>query len=746
MGKKALTVKEEVKTSSEKEYPLQWIKGIGPKRAEALAKAGLASAEDILMHFPRRYIDARTLVAIADLHDHLWRSVAVRGSVVEVKHHQYRRPHRTEITIRDKSGSTLKMVYFAYADYVAKQYERDDDLLVIGYVGFFRGEAQIVHPELVEKLTEGTELSEGRMLPVYPMNEALRSAGINQTQLRKILTHILDSSEFATAAEENLPASLLKEHHLIDRQRAARELHFPSSPELLHQARERMKYEELFFLQLRYGVERLRRVALAHPGIKFDITPLTKALEASTEPESLTERVRASLPFTLTKAQRQVLAEIAGDMAKIKSHIPMHRLLQGDVGSGKTVVAMLAMLVAVENGYQCALMAPTEVLAKQHFTTITTLLKGHPVDVSLLIGGQAKKLRTEILADLRSGRTNIIVGTHALIEDNVQFDKLGLVVADEQHKFGVAQRKALLDKYEKEPPDVLVMSATPIPRTLAMTLYQDLDVSTIDELPSGRKQIKTRTIFPKDQRALFKEVRDVVGRGEQVYIVYPQLEKSASADVKTAVAAYEVFAEKIYPDLRVGLVHGKLPSDEKHEVMRKFRQHELDILVATIVIEVGIDVPNATMMIIANAERFGLAQLHQLRGRVGRGGKQSECVLIPSAKLEPKEDATVSSEDLAAREVALEKLRVMESTTDGFEISKADLAMRGPGDFLGTQQSGSIKLMVADIVADEAILQAAAEDVKTVLSKDPQLRNPEHMQTRQAFLQSTQEDSYLGVA
>jgi ATP-dependent DNA helicase RecG len=731
----------------ESEYPLQWIKGIGPRRAEALAKAGIVSAEDLIEHFPRRYIDARTLIPIAELHEHLWQSVAVRGSVIEVKQHQYRRPHRTEIIIKDKSNDHLKLVYFAYADFVAKQYEVGDEVLAIGHVGFYRGDAQIVHPEFVEKLLEGTELSEGRMLPVYPMSETLRTVGINQNQLRKILAYILNSSEFLESVLENLPPSLIKVHSLVERPKALRELHFPTSPESLHLARERMKYEELFFLQLRYGVERLRRLSITHPGVSFDVTPLRKALKQSENSTtiSLTERVYRSLPFELTKAQKQVLSEVAADMAKEKGHVPMHRLVQGDVGSGKTVVALLAMLIAVENGYQCALMAPTEVLAKQHFTTIATLLKGHPVEVSLLIGGQAKKLRTEILTDLRTGTTNIIIGTHALLEENVQFDKLGLVVADEQHKFGVAQRKALLNKYEKAPPDVLVMSATPIPRTLAMTLYQDLDVSTIDELPLGRKQIVTRIVFPKDQRSLFKEVRTVVSRGEQVYIVYPQLEKSTAADVKTAVAAYEVFAKKIYPDLRVGLVHGKLGSDEKHDVMRRFRQHELDILVATIVIEVGIDVPNATMMIIANAERFGLAQLHQLRGRVGRGGKQSQCILIPSAKLEPKEDTTISSDDLAARELAIEKLRVVERTTDGFEISKADLAMRGPGDFLGTQQSGTIKLTIANIVTDEALLSQAAADVKGVLAEDPQLRNPEHAQTRQEFLKMTHESSYLGV-
>lgn len=738
--------KEDVGTSVDKEYPLQWIKGIGPRRAEALAQAGIFSVEDIITQFPRRYIDARALVPIAALHDHLWQSVAVRGKVIDVKQHRYRRPFRTEIVLQDTTSGRLNLVYFAYADYVAKQYAAGDDVLAIGHVGFYRGEAQIVHPEFVEKLAEGKELSEGKMLPVYPMTEVFRSVGINQTHLRKMITSIIESPEYNTYSKENLPPEILRAHNFIGRTQAIRELHFPSSPESLERSRDRMKYEELFFLQLRYAVERMRRIAVAQPGIRFDVLPLRNAIADTAQPNSLTERVAASLPFRLTNAQTRVLKEVAEDMAKSGSHIPMHRLVQGDVGSGKTVVALLAMLAAVENGYQCALMAPTEVLAKQHFGTITTLLKGHPVEVSLLIGGQAKKLRTAILSDLRTGVTNIIVGTHALIEENVQFENLGLIVADEQHKFGVAQRKALLDKYVDKPPDVLIMSATPIPRTLAMTLYQDLDVSTIDELPAGRKKIDTRIVYPKDQRTFFKEVRAVVERGEQVYIVYPQLEKSVTADVKTAVTAYEVFAEKLYPDLRVGIVHGKLPSDEKQEVMRKFRAHELDILVATIVIEVGVDVPNATMMIIANAERFGLAQLHQLRGRVGRGGKQSQCILIPSSKIEPSEDSSISSDDLAAREFAIEKLRVIERTTDGFEISKADLAMRGPGDFLGTKQSGTIKLTIANIATDEVVLGQAAEDVKKVMATDPQLRNPEHAETRQEFLKALhEEESYLGI-
>ena len=435
-------------------------------------------------------------------------------------------------------------------------------------------------------------------------------------------------------------------------------------------------------------------------------------------------------------------------MAKIgEKKIPMHRLIQGDVGSGKTIVALLAMLVAVENGYQAALMAPTEVLAKQHYLSISEMLKGLPIEISLLVGGQTKKLRSQILTELAEGRTHIVIGTHALIEDNVKFDKLGIVVADEQHKFGVAQRRALIEKHAGSPPDVLIMSATPIPRTLALTLYQDLDVSTIDELPAGRKQIITRIVFPNEQRALFSYIRDVVKKKkEQVYIVYPQLEKSETKDVKTAVHSYEIFKERIFPDLKVGLIHGKLKSDEKQAVMAAFRNREIDILVSTSVIEVGIDVANATLMVIGNAERFGLAQLHQLRGRVGRGGKASECILVPSDKLTPDPQATLTSEAIEERTQALERLHILEKTTDGFEIARADLQFRGPGDFLGTQQSGVMKLKIADLTRDDKLLEQAGADVKTLTAIDPQLRKKENLATRQELLRLYhQRESFLEV-
>jgi ATP-dependent DNA helicase RecG len=739
----------------EKEYPLQWLKGIGPRRAEALANAGIETVEDLVTFYPRKYIDARKVIKLSQAKDSLWHSVTVRGKVIAVNHHQFPKPGRTSIKIADDSGGHLYLIYFAFAEWISKQYKTDDEIVAIGYMNIFRNDPQIVHPEFVEKVSDSKQLLEGRMLPVYRFSQAFKEARLSQMQLRAMLEQVVTTDEFKEATREVLPPEVLTSHNFPTRFEAISTAHNPESPESLHDAKERLKYEELFFLQLRFAVERMKMHALSRSGIRFDVSSLLAGMgdgewgiEKKT-PVSLIQQVLTNLPFNLTNAQKRVIGEIAHDMSKGEQTkaIPMNRLVQGDVGSGKTIVALLAMLTAVENGYQAVLMAPTEVLAKQHHLSISKMLEGLPIEVSLLVGKQPKKQREEILHELREGMTHIVIGTHALLEESVEFDKLGIVVADEQHKFGVEQRKTLVAKNPTAPPDVLIMTATPIPRTLAMTLYQDLDVSTIDELPAGRKEIVTRIVFPKEQRELFRHMKEaVVNRKEQVYIVYPQLEKSESKDVKTAISAYEVFKEKIFPDLRVGLVHGKLKSDEKQAVMAAFREHQLDILVATSVIEVGIDVANATLMVIGNAERFGLAQLHQLRGRVGRGGKQSECILVPSDKLSPDAQLALTSEEIEKRTEALERLRVLESTTNGFEIAKADLAMRGPGDFLGTQQSGVLKLKLADLIFDEDLLNEATVNVQDLLERDPQLRAKEHMGTRQELLRLYQEkESFLDV-
>ncbi|MEI8135343.1 MAG: ATP-dependent DNA helicase RecG [bacterium] len=737
---------EEKNTTQTKEYPLQYIKGIGARRAEALAEAGIDTLEDLVTFFPRKYIDARKVIELSDAPKFLWQSVTIHGKVLSVRHFSMPKPGRTTISVIDESGGIIQLVYFAYSDWVSKQYQQGDEIVAIGYINIFRNEAQIVHPEVVEKISEENPFPKGKMLPVYPYSQVFREAKIYQNHLRKILETVIETEGFKVLTHEVLPEKILAQYHFEVRSQAIHDIHKPSSPEAHELALVRLKYEELFFLQLRFAIERMKMLALSKRGIVYDVSSLENDSEANAS--SMIQRVLQSLPYKLTNAQHRVIGEIARDMAKTgEKKIPMHRLVQGDVGSGKTIVALIAMLIAVENGYQAVLMAPTEVLAKQHFLSISELLKGLPIEISLLVGGQGKKLRSQILNELAEGKTHIVIGTHALIEENVKFDKLGIVVADEQHKFGVAQRKALVEKSANEPPDVLIMTATPIPRTLALTLYQDLDVSTIDELPAGRKQIQTRIVFPNEQRALFKHIRDVVvSKQEQVYIVYPQLEKSETKDVKTATKAYEVFKEKIFSDLKVGLIHGKLKSAEKQEIMAQFRNKEIDILVATSVIEVGIDVANATLMVIGNAERFGLAQLHQLRGRVGRGGKSSECILVPSDKLTPDPQQTLTSEAIEERTKALSRLHVLESTTDGFEIARADLALRGGGDFLGTQQSGILKLKIADIIADQSLLEQAAADVKELMKSDPQLRSKENLTTRQELLRLYHErESFLEV-
>ncbi|MDP4231342.1 MAG: DEAD/DEAH box helicase, partial [Bacteroidota bacterium] len=464
---------------AKKEFPLQYIKGIGPRRAEALAEMGIETVEDLVTFFPRKYIDARKVIKLSEAKTYLWQSVTIHGKVLSVKHFPHPRPGRTTISVIDESGGILQLVYFTYADWISKQYKQDDEIVAIGYINIFRNEAQIVHPEFLEKITDENSIPEGKMLPIYPSSQIFKEAHISQIATRKMIESALATDEFKKVIHETLPELLRNQRHLASRREAIHDIHSPASPEAHEHCLTTLKYEELFFLQLRFAIERQKMLAMARRGIIYDTRSLVSALDRDvTSPRSedqaqqgsMIDRVLSSLPFTLTKAQFRVLKEIAEDMSKSgEKKIPMHRLVQGDVGSGKTIVALLAMLVAVENGYQAALMAPTEVLAKQHYLSISEMVKGLPIEVSLLVGGQGKKLRSQILTELAEGKTHIVIGTHALIEENVKFDKLGIVVADEQHKFGVAQRRALIDKHAGSPPDVLIMSATPIPRTLALT-------------------------------------------------------------------------------------------------------------------------------------------------------------------------------------------------------------------------------------------------------------------------------------
>ncbi|HZK76238.1 MAG TPA: ATP-dependent DNA helicase RecG [Candidatus Kapabacteria bacterium] len=751
---------------------LRYLKGMTPKRFEALANAGYETLEDLAFHFPGRYLDARELVPLNDLRRHLRQPVSVRGKVISANYIPSQRRGRAAIALKDDSGGALQLVYFDYPEWRSKQFRKGDEYLAAGYVGEFRNIIQIVQPPYLEHLTNPEEFVQGHVLPLYYLSPALRKAGVTDKPFRELIHQAVDECERVGLFDEILPTTLIERHHLIPRAEAIHEVHWPQSPERVQLARRRLKYEELFFLQLRLSMERQRMRSSVTGVVKYDVDHLVAALqqpgESTLETSGLAEQVLAKLPYKLTGGQVQSLREILHDMSKAGGRTyPMNRLLQGDVGSGKTIVALLAMLVAIENGYQCAFMAPTEVLAAQHYDTLTKILKSTNIQTALLIGGQGKKERKQILDAIATGETHIAVGTHALIQKSVRFQRLGFVVTDEQHRFGVAQRKALIEKsadtagseaFEHDmfriqihspaavTPDVLLMTATPIPRTLALTLYGDMEVSTIRELPPGRKPIQTMLFYEHDHPLIYKAaIRRIEERGEQVFIVYPLREKSVKVDSEAAEKAFEYLKAHELKKFRVGLVHGKLSSNDKQEAMRRFREKEFDVLIATTVIEVGVDVPNATVMIIEHAERFGLAQLHQLRGRVGRGSGDSACVLVASEKLAVSESMQTSDE-IEQTSLAMERLRTLVATSDGFEIAKADMQIRGTGEVMGLKQSGRVRLRLADLTLDTDIVEQTLHDADSVIAADPQLRTPLNHATREEFLRLYRDaESYLHV-
>ncbi|MBI4811318.1 MAG: ATP-dependent DNA helicase RecG, partial [Ignavibacteriales bacterium] len=612
-----------------------------------------------------------------------------------------------------------------------KAFKGSELLAVSGKITSYNNRLQIVHPS-IDRLAD-TEDAEGDLqgflhtkgiVPKYCSSEAMKNIDLNVKGLRRIIRSALN--EFNDFVEEILPLKFIEKYKFLSEQEAIRNIHFPVSYTILDKARYRLKFDELFTMQLMLALRR-KQVKVEMSGIAFNVK------------SSLARKLVDSLPFELTKAQRKVITEIANDMKIPK---PMHRLLQGDVGSGKTIVSLLAMLVAVDNGYQAAFMAPTEILAEQHYKTLTYFLKNININVRLLIGGQRSKLREDILEDIRSGSANIIVGTHALIQENVKFAKLGFIVVDEQHRFGVAQRVALrekgIDSLSGGPhPDVLIMTATPIPRTLSLTLYGDLDVSIIDELPAHRVPIKTILRFDSQITSVHQFVREQVSEGRQVYIVYPLIEESEKLDLKAATESYEKLKSEVFSDLQVGLIHGRMSSDEKDNIMTAFKDRKLNILVSTTVIEVGIDVPNASVMVIEHAERFGLSQLHQLRGRVGRGAEQSYCVLIApdwmgSALRKTSNVPDIDDEDVEKRKV-IRRLRTMLDTTDGFKIAEIDLELRGPGDFFGTRQSGLPLLQIANLLTDGDVLALARREAFKLVDEDPHLRRAEHQTLKKHY-------------
>jgi ATP-dependent DNA helicase RecG len=707
--------------SSRSILPVQFLRGIGPKKGEALRAVGIREVRDLFFHVPRRYLDRTAIVTIAEIRSRPpvpsgpgffpegdsdpRRDVTVVGEVRSFRVLGAGRGGRFVLVLADATGS-MQCVWFGGLQYWRRAFQIGERLAVSGQPAVYRGTLQIVHPDF-DRLSPGEgeidwekRLHTGGLVPLYPSGQELSRAGLDSAGFRRAIRAAIDT--VLAGMPDLLPEEIRVRRGFADAGDAIRSVHLPKEPGEVAPGLRRLKYEEFFLFQLKLALR--RQTAGVEQGISFTVkSPLARKLVDA-------------LPFALTRAQKRVINEISSDMSAPR---PMHRLLQGDVGSGKTVVALCAVLIAVDNGYQALFMAPTEVLAEQHYRTLTGMLTGLPVSVRLLVGAQRSRLRRDILEDARSGGAQILVGTHALLEEEVQFARLGLVVIDEQHRFGVLQRARIRRKGEN--PDVLVMTATPIPRTLSMTLYGDLDVSLLDELPPGRKPVAT-LVKPEGERGeVHRFVREEVNAGRQAYYVYPLIEESEKLALRAATLHFEELRDRVFPDLKVGLLHGRMAAEEKDRILAAFKGREIDILVSTTVIEVGIDVPNATVMVIENAERFGLSQLHQLRGRVGRGAERSTCVLIAPPGVTAR--AKRGGGGMTAEEFRLaeRRLAAMMATNDGFVIAETDLELRGPGDFFGTRQSGMPEFRVGDLLADGSLLEAAREDAFALVAGDPTL-------------------------
>ncbi len=674
---------------------IKFLPGVGPRKAELLNhELSIHSVEDLLRHYPYRYIDRTRFYKISDMRDEN-QYIQIKGQFIRFEKIGEGRSQRLSAIFTD-GESSIELVWFKGLKFVIDKYKTGVNYVIFGKPSLFNGKFNFVHPD-VETIAELPPPSELSFQPFYNTTEKMKSSFLNSKAIQKILYPIVQKLE--AGIPETLPAYVLERYKLMNLTNALTNIHFPRSNDLLSRASQRLKFEELFFIQLEILHQRKWREQ-RFAGFVFQIVG-----------DNFNRFYNEFIPFALTEAQKRVIREIRADMATGKQ---MNRLLQGDVGSGKTMVALLTMLIAIDNGFQSCLMAPTEILATQHFIGISELLREMNINVALLTGSTRKKEREQIHEQLQNGKLQIIIGTHALIEDTVQFKNLGFVIIDEQHRFGVAQRSKLWNKNSR-PPHILVMTATPIPRTLAMTVYGDLSVSVIDELPPGRKPIQTFHYYDTKRNQLLSFIKQQIVAGRQIYVVYPLIQESENLDYRHLEEGYQ-FMKEVFPQYNICMVHGKMKPAEKEAQMQAFVKGEAHIMVATTVIEVGVNVPNASVMVIESAERFGLSQLHQLRGRVGRGAEQSFCILLTGVKL--------SNE-------SRKRMEIMTRTNDGFEISEADLQLRGPGDLEGTQQSGiPFKLKIADLSKDSRMLEIARNTVIDILDEDPELKSDKNSMLR----------------
>ncbi len=682
--------------------PVKYLKGVGPRWEKLLEKFNIARIGDIFYHIPRLYIDRSTISNIEDTR--LGEKATILGEVITFESRRTRK--RMEIQtalVRDEADGMIFLKWFKQP-YLKKLIKKGSTIMASGEISVYKGR-QMVHPDFEIMTDEETKrLHTGRIVPFYPLTE-----GMSQKRLRKIIDNGI--TLYLDYLEETLPESLIAAEKLLPLKEAILNIHRPEAFSDIARGKERLIFEELFYFEMLLALRRKRlKAQTSH------VMPAKKGV--------LIRKFMDLIPFQLTKDQENVVKEIRDDFL---TGCPMHRMLQGDVGSGKTVVAIIISLMIIESGYQVAFMAPTEILAEQHSLSMGGILSSISISNELLIGSVKTKEKERIYESLKKGTTDIIFGTHALIEDVVSFKNLGLVIVDEQHRFGVMQRAKLLEKAET--PHFLVMTATPIPRSLSMTLYGDMDISTLREMPPGRKEIVTRLTGERNRAKIYKFIREKVDKGEQCFIIYPLVEESEKVDLKAATEMYEHLKDKVFEDIGVGLLHGRMKTDEKEAVMHAFRKKEIMVLVSTTVIEVGIDMPNATIIVIEHPERFGLAQLHQMRGRVGRGDKKSYCILLSPYKLS---------------EEAEERLKTIEATRDGFKIAEKDLEIRGPGEFFGTRQHGLPDLRFSNLITDQPILQRARKRAFETINDDPQLLKEENKRVRERYIEKYKKMDKLG--